>query len=198
MKVLVFGGTGTVGTAVMNELKHHELISVGKSRGDLQADIASDESVTAVFAKVGHVDAIVSVTGDLHFGTIEGTTAEQFNIGLQSKLLGQVRLALIGQNYLHDGGSITLTSGILSHEPIKMGSNATTVNAAVDAFVLAAAIELPRSLRINAVSPSVVTESLGAYGPFFPGFESVSAARVALAVRRSVEGAQTGRAYRVW
>ncbi|MFX7840658.1 trypsin-like peptidase domain-containing protein, partial [Acinetobacter baumannii] len=40
--------------------------------------------------------------------------AADFNIGLQDKLLGQVRLALVGQHYLNDGGSITLTTGIVS------------------------------------------------------------------------------------
>ena len=98
---------------------------------------------------------------------------------------------------LRDGGSITLISGILSAEPIRNGANATEVNAAIEGFVADAAIELPRGLRINAVSPTVLTESLEGYGPFFPGFESVPAARVALAYQRSVEGAQTGRVYRV-
>ena len=118
--------------------------------------------------------------------------------GLQDKLLGQVRIALIGQSFLNDGGSITLTSGIIADEPIRQGANATTVNAAVEGFVRGAAIELPRGIRINVVSPTVVEESLKAYGPFFPGFEAASAERVAKAYRRSVEGAQTGRVYKVW
>lgn len=198
VKVLVFGGTGTIGKAIMSELKHHELISVGKTRGDLQADITEDASIAALFEKVGRVDAIVSATGHVHFGPLTDTTAEQFSFGLVNKVLGQVRLALIGQQYLNDGGSITLTSGICSHEPIAQGSNATTANAAVDAFVLAAATELRRGQRINAVSPSIVTESVAAYGPFFPGFQAVNAALVAKAFHRSVDGAQTGRTYRVW
>jgi hypothetical protein len=42
----------------------------------------------------------------------------------------------------------------------------------------------------------MLSESQEAYGPF-PGFESVPAARVALAYRRSIEGVQTGRVYTV-
>ena len=120
-----------------------------------------------------------------------------FRQGLQDKLLGQVQLALLGQRYLNDGGSITLISGILGTEPIRNGASATAVNAAIEGFVAAAAIELPRGLRINAISPTVLTESMGTYGPFFPGFEPVPAERAALAYQRSVEGAQTGRVYRV-
>jgi NAD(P)-dependent dehydrogenase (short-subunit alcohol dehydrogenase family) len=199
MKVVVVGGPGTIGRAVVEQLRpRHELISVGHTRGDMQVDITDQRSVEAVFRQIGQVDAIISVAGIAHFGSVTETSPEQFNLGLQNKLLGQVRLALVGQNYLNDGGSITLTSGILSHEPIRMGSNLSAVNAAIDSFVLAAAVELPRGLRINAVSPTMVTESEAAYGPFFPDFESVPAATVAKAFTRSVEGPQTGRVYRVW
>ncbi len=199
MKIIIVGGPGTIGRAVIEQLQpRHELISVGHTRGDMQVDITDQRSVEAMFRQIGQVDAIISVAGTAHFGSVTETSPEQFNLGLQNKLLGQVRLALVGQNYLNDGGSITLTSGILSHEPIRLGSNLSTVNAAIDSFVLAAAVELPRGLRINAVSPTMVTESEAAYGPFFPGFESVPAATVAMAFTRSVEGPQTGRVYRVW
>ena len=199
MKVLVIGGSGTIGKAVVKELEErHDVVKVGKHSGDFQVDITDAQSVAALFEHVGRVDAIIATTGSLHFGPMAETTAEQFNIGLQDKLLAQVRLALVGQHFLNDGGSITLTSGIVSDEPIRQGSNATAVNAAVEGFARAAAIELPRGLRINAVSPTIVTESSAIYGPFFPGFETVPAARVALAYRRSVEGPQTGRVYRVW
>jgi NAD(P)-dependent dehydrogenase (short-subunit alcohol dehydrogenase family) len=199
MKILVIGGTGTLGKAVIQELSaDHEIVTAGKTRGDFQVDITDENSVKALFQSTGNVDAIIATTGSLHFGPLVEMTAAQFNIGLQNKLLGQVRLALIGQSFLNDGGSITLTSGIIADEPIRQGANATTVNAAVEGFVRGAAIELSRGIRINVVSPTVVEESLKAYGPFFPGFEAAPAARVAKAYRRSVEGAQTGRVYKVW
>ncbi|MGG5218421.1 MULTISPECIES: short chain dehydrogenase [Rahnella] len=199
MKILVIGGTGTLGKAVIREFgAEHEIITAGKTRGDFQVDITNENSVKALFKSTGKVDAIIATTGRLHFGPLTEMTAEQFNIGLQDKLLGQVRIALIGQSFLNDGGSVTLTSGIIADEPIRQGANATTVNAAVEGFVRGAAIELPRGIRINVVSPTVVEESLKAYGPFFPGFEAAPAARVAKAYRRSVEGAQTGRVYKVW
>jgi len=199
MKILVIGGTGTLGKAVIREFgAEHEIITAGKTRGDFQVDITDENSVKALFKSTGKVDAIIATTGNLHFGPLTEMTAEQFNTGLQNKLLGQVRIALIGQSFLNDGGSVTLTSGIIADEPIRQGANATTVNAAVEGFVRGAAIELPRGIRINVVSPPVVEESLKAYGPFFPGFEAAPAARVAKAYRRSVEGAQPGRVYKVW
>jgi NAD(P)-dependent dehydrogenase (short-subunit alcohol dehydrogenase family) len=199
MKIIVIGATGTVGKAVVAQLSvRHEVIQVGKTSGQYQADMTDIESVRNLFAKVGKVDAIVATSGKLHFGPLQEMTPEQFNIGLQDKLMGQINLALVAQHHLNDGGSITLTSGIVSEEPILQGANAITVNAALEGFVRGAAIELKRGLRINVVSPTVLEESLASYGPFFYGFEAAPASRVALAYSRSVEGAQTGRIYKVW
>lgn len=198
MKIIIIGASGTVGRAVAQELnQRHEVIRVGRTQGDYQVDITSQQSVQNLFAKTGRVDAIVSATGNLFFGPLATMTDGDFNQGLQDKLLGQIRLALTGQHYLNDGGSITLISGIVAHEPIAQGVNATTVNAGLEGFVRAAACELPRGIRINLISPTVLTESAAAYDGFFPGFTSVPTASVAQAYRRSVEGVQSGRIYKV-
>ena len=198
MKIIVIGASGTVGRAVAQEFsQRHEVIRVGHTQGDEQVDITSQQSVQNLFDKTGQVDAIVSATGNLFFGPLATMSDNDFNQGLQDKLLGQIRLALTGQHYLNDGGSITLISGIVAHEPIALGVNATTVNAGLEGFVRAAACELPRGIRINLISPTVLTESAAAYDGFFPGFASVPAASVAQAYRRSVEGIQNGRIYKV-
>ena len=140
MKIIVIGASGTIGRAVSEELsQRHEVIRVGRTRGDYQVDITSQESVEALFAQTGEVDAIVSTTGNLHFGPLSTMTDSQFNLGLQDKLLGQIRLALVGQHFLRDGGAITLVSGIVAQEPIAQGVNATTVNAGLEGFVRASA-----------------------------------------------------------
>jgi NAD(P)-dependent dehydrogenase (short-subunit alcohol dehydrogenase family) len=119
-------------------------------------------------------------------------TAADFRKGLDDKLMGQINLTLIGQHLLNDNGSITLTSGVLDRDPIRQGANAAAVNGALGAFVRSAAIELPRGLRINVVSPGLLEESVKKYDGFFPGHEPVSSARVGLAYAKSVEGAITG------
>lgn len=198
MKIMIVGAGGTIGRAVAENLAaDHEIIRVGKTRGDLKVDLTDEASVKALFDRSGRVDAIISTTGSVHYGEFASMTAEQFNVGLQNKLLGQVRLVLIGKEYLHPGGSFTLTTGILGQHPIRTGANSTAVNSGIEGFVLAAANEL-NGLRINAVSPSVLTEALDKYASYFPGFESVAASRVALAYRRSVEGIDSGKVYRVW
>ena len=199
MKVIVIGAGGTIGRVVAEQLAaRHEVVRVGKTSGQFQADIADIGSIHRLFDKAGKADAVVVAAGEVHFGLLSEMTPEQFNIGLQHKLMGQVSVALAAQHYLNDGGSITLTSGIVGSEPIRYGANAASVNAAVEGFVRAAAIELPRGLRINAVSPTILTESLDSYGPYFHGFETVPASRVAQAYVKSVDGLQTGRVYTVW
>lgn len=200
MKIVVIGAGGDVGRSVADELARHgkhEVIRVGRTRGDYQVDITRDDSVAALFEQIGHVDAIIAAAGNVILAPIENMTAADFHKGLQDKLLSQVRVALVGQHYLSDGGSITLTSGIAVDDPIARGSNAAASNAGIEGFVRAAACDLPRGIRINAVSPTVLTESMDRFGPFFPGYEGVPATHVAMAYRRSVEGVHSGRVYRV-
>jgi NAD(P)-dependent dehydrogenase (short-subunit alcohol dehydrogenase family) len=123
--------------------------------------------------------------------------AADYEIGLRDKLMGQVNLVLIGRDSISDGGSFTLTTGALDRDPIVGGSSASMVNGAVNAFVMAAAIEMPRGQRINAVSPGVIEEAMEVYAPYFRGFQPVPAARAALAYSKSVEGARTGVVFRV-
>ena len=159
MKILVIGASGTVGQGIVSELsRDHQVVRVGKTQGDFQVDLTSEESVKALFAQTGKVDAVISATGGVHFGPLSEMTSEQFNHGLQDKLMGQVRLVMIGKDFVNPGGSFTLTSGILAQQPIRTGVNATAVNAALEGFVLAAATELS-GLRINAVSPTVLSEA---------------------------------------
>lgn len=197
MKVLIVGASGTVGTAVASELRaRHEILTAGRSSGDFRVDIADPHSVRELYAQTGKLDAVACAAGNVYFGPLETMTAEQFDIGLRDKLMGQVNLVLAGREAVAPGGSFTLISGILSHDPIRFGASAALVNGAIDSFVRAAAIEL-RDYRINAVSPSVLEESLAAYGPYFYGFEAVPVKRVALAYSKSIEGAQSGQIYRV-
>lgn len=199
MRILIVGASGTVGRAVADVLSsRHELIRASRHSGDLQVDLTDMASVERMYEAAGPLDAVITTAGHVHFGPLTETTPAQFNIGLQDKLMGQVNAVLAGIRHLRDGGSFTLTSGITASEPIRLGVNATTVNAAIEGFVRAAATELPRGLRINAVSATVLAESADVYAPYFPGFEAVPGVRVGQVYRRSVEGVGTGRIYTLW
>jgi NAD(P)-dependent dehydrogenase (short-subunit alcohol dehydrogenase family) len=193
MRILIVGAEGTVGCAAHAELKpRHEIITAGRTSGDVKVDLADMASVTAMFGKLGKVDAVVSCAGHTHFGPLAEMTEMHFMKGIAGKLMAQIHLVLAGQHHVSDKGSFTLTSGVLDRDPIRSGTNSATVNAALQGFVTGAAIELGRGLRINVVSPGLLQESAKKYEGFFPGHEPVSSARVGLAYAKSVEGGITG------
>lgn len=195
MRILVVGATGTIGAAVIRALgARHDVIAASRS-SDVAVDIRDEQSIKAMFAHVGRLDAVVSAAGGAPFVPLADATPAQFAQGFGDKLGGQINLVLHGLPYLTDGGSVTLTTGVLAREPIATGAISSAVNGGLESFVVAAAAELPRAIRINAVSPSVVEESLGKYGDYFPGFRAVPVADVARAYVKSVDGIHTGRVY---
>lgn len=204
LRILLVGASGTLGRAVAAELgQRHEVIAAGRNSGSINIDLTDVQSIRNGLKQAGELDAVISAAGKVTFAPLADFKPAPYGeslhtLGINDKLLGQVNLALAARDHLRDGGSITLTTGILSEQPIVQGSSASLVNGAVEAFVRAAAIELSRGLRINVVSPNVLVEAMSSYAPFFRGFEPVTAARSALAFSRSVEGAQTGQVYRVF
>ena len=196
MKILLIGASGTVGSAVKAELaQRHEVTSIGRSSGDFQVDISDSTSIRNLFEQTGKFDALVCTAGNVNFVALGDMGESDFELGLRDKLMGQVNLLLIGREYANDGASFTFTSGILNRDPIRTGASAALVNGALDAFIKAAAIELPRGLRINSVSPTVLVEAMGSSAPYFRGYKPVPGADVALAYAKSVEGLQTGQTF---
>jgi len=196
MKILIVGGTGTIGKAVASELaSRHEVMVAGATSGDIQVDISDIASIKKLYEQAPKLDAVISTTGKVHFGELQNMTTEHYELGIRNKLMGQVNLVQIGMDYLNDNGSFTLTSGILNRDPIRFGASAAMVNGALEGFVIGSAIELPRGLRINCVSPTVIAESMEGYAPYFRGYTPVAAASAARAYSKSVEGLQTGQIY---
>ena len=196
MKIIIVGASGAVGKCALDALSsRHEIISVGKTSGDIQANIEDVESIRSMYKQVGKVDAVVSAVGHGHFGAVDEMTAEQFMKGIDHKVLPQVNLVLEGFDYINDQGSFTLTSGVLNRDPIPLGSCAAAANGALDSFVFAAAVEMPRGIRINTVSPEVLEVSREQFDGFFRGHVHVSNEDVGLAYSKAVEGCLTGQVF---
>ena len=203
LRILLIGAGGELGRAVAAELGgRHEIISAGSKSGDIRIDISDPTSIVAGLAAAGPLDAVACAAGAVNFHPLSAISVaslaeSSYGLGLANKLMGQVNLTLAARDALREDGSITLIAGVLAGDPIFAGSSASMVNGAIESFARAAAIELPRGLRINAVSPTVFEESMGSYGPFFRGFDPVPVARAARAFSRSIEGRQTGQVYKV-
>lgn len=199
MKILLVGGNGTIGKKVAAALaERHELVIAGRNSGDVQVDIASEVSIAAMFNQVGKIDACICTAGTGYYGPFASMTAADMQPGLAGKLMGQVNLVLIGKEYLNEGGSFTLTSGIASEMPARNGICVAMINGAINSWVLGAAQELKQDRRINAVSPGLVEDSFERYGSFFPGYDVVPMSKVVNAYVLSVEGAITGKILKVY
>lgn len=191
MRVIVVGATGTIGSAVVGALaSRHEVVPVRHQGGAFQVDLASPDSIRQLFRAVGPFDALVSTAGVAKFGSLDDLQDADYQAGLFNKLMGQVNLVRIGRQFINDRGSFTLTSGVLSQEPMKGSASISMVNAGIEGFVRAAALELPRGIRINVVSPPWVTETLMALK--MEPSHGMPAAKVAHAYIASVEGTMTG------
>ncbi|HST49267.1 short chain dehydrogenase [Jatrophihabitans sp.] len=197
MRILLIGATGTLGSAVLAALSDRAEVLTASRSGEYPVDLTDPASITALYDRVGSIDAVAVSAGVTPFKPLAELTRADYSAGLTDKLLGQVELVQQGLGRLADGGSFTLVSGVLAYDPIVTGAVAATVNGALDSFVRAAAIELPRGLRINAVSATVFEEAWEAYGDYFPGYKPVPTAEAARAYVKSVFGRQTGQIYRV-
>jgi NAD(P)-dependent dehydrogenase (short-subunit alcohol dehydrogenase family) len=192
MRVIVVGATGTIGRAVADALAlTHDVVRLGHSKGDLRVSIESAESIDNALRELRPFDAIVSAAGVAVYKPLLRLSDADFQSSLANKLMGQINLVRIGQRYINDNGSFTLTSGALAQEPAAGGSAIGLVNAGLEGFARSAALDLPRGLRINVVSPPWVTETLEALG------QNASAGLPAVVVARAyvdaVESRVTGK-----
>lgn len=191
MRVIVVGATGTIGSAVVAALSaRHDMVKVGSKSGAVRVDLALPDSISDMFRAVGPFDALVSAAGLAKFASFEDLKDADYQFSLSNKLMGQANLVRIGRQFISDRGSFTLTSGVLSQEPMKGSVAISMVNAGLEGFVRAAAIDLPRGIRVNVVSPPWVTETLIAR-KMDPSI-GLPAAIVAQAYVMSVEGNLTG------
>jgi NAD(P)-dependent dehydrogenase (short-subunit alcohol dehydrogenase family) len=191
MRILIVGGTGVIGRAVVAALSGgNELVVVTRHSSPISVDYADPASIRKMYDAVGQVDAMINLAGGAAFKPLPELTDADFDLSLRNKLMGQVNLARYGVAHVRDGGSFTLTSGVLSRVPMPGSSPVSLVNAGLEGFARAAALEMPRGIRINVVSPPWVKETREALG--WDASKGMPAAQVAQAYVRAVTGSENG------
>jgi NAD(P)-dependent dehydrogenase (short-subunit alcohol dehydrogenase family) len=192
MRILLIGASGTIGSAITDALgADHTILSVGRSSGDHHADIAEPDDIAALYDAVETVDAVVCAAGEAAFAPLDDLGDEDFQLSLRSKLMGQVNLVRHGLKHFGTDASVyVLTSGVLSEEPMPGSAAISLVNAGLEGFVRAAALDAPDGVRINVVSPPWVSETLDAMGEDPSG--GLPAATVAQAYVDALTGTANG------
>ena len=199
MKIVLIGANGKIGELVQTAMAGagHEIVKIGRKSGDFQVDIESRESIRQLYQVVGSFDAVAVAAGEVVFAPFSQLTAENWQFSLGSKLMGQISLVQEAIPFINERGSFALVSGVLNEEPVFAGVAGATVSGALEGFVRAAAVELPKGLRINLVNPTILKESEAHMGSFFPGVIPVEGWKVGQAYKRAILGAQSGRVYKV-
>src|ERR1700676_5576152 len=199
MKIILIGANGKIGELVQTVMAgtDHEIVKVGRKSGDFQVEIENRKSVRKLYQAVGSFDAVAIAAGEVAFAPLSELTAEKWQFSLGSKLMGQISLVQEAIPFINERGSFTLVSGVLNEEPIFGGVAGATISGALEGFVRATAIELPKGLRINLVSPTMLKESESEFAQFFVGMIPVEGWKVGQAYKRAILGAQTGSVYKV-
>ncbi len=198
MKLLIIGGNGTIGKKVSERLsKKHEVLIAGRNSGDVTVDFSDSSSIKTMFENIGKLDGIICIAGDAKWDKFESLSEDDFYIGIKSKLMGQVNTVRIGKHYLNQGGSITLSTGILADDPVDMTTSAAMVNGAIHSFVKAVDLELENGIRINVICSDLVEDSYEKYKDYFPGNTPVPMHKIVDGYVKSVEGKISGRIIRI-
>lgn len=191
MRILIIGATGTIGKEIVNALSNgNEIIEVTRSHTPVTVDITDPASIRAMYDAIGRVDAVVSAAGSAAWKPLPDLTDADFSYSLSYKLMGQVNVVRYGFEHVADGGSFTLTSGVLGRQPMLGGAAVSLVNCGLEGFARAAAFEAPRGIRVNVVSPPWVTETLEEMG--MTGVPGLPSSVVARAYVESVTGSRNG------
>jgi len=199
MKILVIGGNGTIGKKVASHLNQkHDIIIAGRKSGDFLVDITDIDSIRELLGSIPSLDSIICTAGEAKWDDFKDLTEDDHYIGIKSKLMGQVNLVRIAQDYLKSRGSITLSTGFLADDPVIKTTSAALVNGAIHSFVKAVALEIENEIRVNVVSSGLVEDAYEKYKDFFPGHNPIPMSKVINAYVRSVEGKGNGEIIRVY
>lgn len=199
MKIVIIGGTGTIGSHVYKAFAdEHDVILANRRSHDFSVDLSKKESIEALFKKTGQIDAVICIAGEAKWAPFDELSESDFYIGIKSKMMGQVHLVKIAKAYIPPSGSITLTTGILGERPVPMTTSAALVNGAIHSFVLAFKQDFPQGPRVNVVAPGLVVDAYEKYKDYFPGHVPVPMEKVVEGYKKSVLGSDHGELIRIY
>lgn len=198
MRILLIGATGTIGRPLYKALaQKNEIIPAYRSSKEYPIDLTDKDSIEALLRNQQPFDAIINAAGHAVWKPFAKLDETDYYEGIKSKLMGQVNLVHIAQQYLKNDGSIILTTGILAekHEPDAVALS--LVNGAIHSFVMAAAQELSRNISLQVVAPGAIEGSFTA-DKKFAGHYPVSIEKVIQTYEKALHHNTTGNVFKIY
>ncbi|HDY7994451.1 TPA: SDR family oxidoreductase [Vibrio vulnificus] len=151
---VVLGGTSGIGAELAKQLESdHTIVHVASRQTGL--DISDEKSVYHYFETIGAFDHLIVTAGSYApAGKVVDVEITQAKYAFDTKFWGAVLAAKHGARYLKQGGSITLTSGMLSRKVVANTYVKAAINAAIEVTTKVLAKELA-PIRVNAISPGL-------------------------------------------
>jgi len=167
MGVLVAGGSGALGAAVVRELMDGYEVTVADRHGEgsdgaamVVADLLDPDGAAQAVAEVEDLEAVVNLVGGFASGPRTGEAdLEAFERMLRLNLVPAFNLARAAMPRLADrgGGAFVCVSARAALKPFSGAAGYITAKAGVLAFVKALDAEyVGEGVRSNAVLPSVI------------------------------------------
>lgn len=85
MRILIVGGTGTIGRPPVAALQNrHDLVLASRQKAHEQVDISDPASIRALYKRVGKLDAVVCAAGDAKFSPLAARADRRSGRALRS------------------------------------------------------------------------------------------------------------------
>ncbi|WP_428490566.1 SDR family oxidoreductase [Rhodopila sp.] len=172
-RVVVIGGASGIGFAVAALAREQgaELVIASSNAANVAAaagrlggatggtvDLRDEASVSGFFRNLGAFDHLSITAGDwggTAFRATRDLDLAAAREGFEVRFWGALAAVKHASRQIAPDGSMTLTSGMLTHRPTKAIPLATAIGGAVESLVRGLAVDLA-PLRINAVCPGLI------------------------------------------
>lgn len=172
-RVIVIGGASGIGFAVAELAREQgaEVVIASSSEKNVSSaagrlpgatghvvDLRDEMSVASFFEKIGRFDHLAVTAGDWTsswLSSVRDIDIDKSRDTLAVRFWGVLAAVKYGCRTIAENGSITLTSGMLAHRPMKGAPLATALGGAVEHLARGLAVDLA-PVRVNAVCPGLV------------------------------------------
>jgi len=175
-KIIVLGGSGTIGSSIAKELKQKNyapiLISKNKENLELMAkkldcqyyvcDVLDTEKLTRTIQEIGdEIFGLSYCVGSINLRPLKLTKENDFLQSYKINTLGAINAIKAAQeSLLKNNGSILLFSTVAVQQGFINHSIISTAKGAIEGLTLSLAAEFAPKIRVNCIAPSLTDSKM--------------------------------------